>query len=487
MATQDTEGELNSLPMLGRVPFLVFLIVAGVDGEIDEKELSRFKQLLKQERYAILAALMQRCPQLPTEIFAELSTLDGKQLVAEMYGAGGAINLMLEAEVAQQLKAALNSFAKEIAQASGGLLGIFGSKISKEEQAALDLISSALSIGEESGRNEPGTNVFTAAPDNVFPVLKPAEWIAETRGKCVLHDMYGGNEIEDGEPAVAYAIDSEESIAYINLNQLGEKVSDTTIKEQALQNLRKRLSGASWEEINEEPPIPEIGAVRGLALVGDYYCSEAILLPEIMKKGHELLNSELLAVIVPQRGELFATSLSGDPKLTGGQFHFLRTVMKRFFNSTDRPISSTVWITKNGNLVGHIKGLDELVESAKNAAKQDIERDDEMLLHTTIPLKDGDGESTKLVVTVHSYEVMNRNLQHVVRAALADSCKRPLFSGNISVELAIWDKDNSMSEQQRRDDLVSMFEFLQRQATELFSPAFGKPISITYTATMMSA
>jgi hypothetical protein len=77
-----------------------------------------------------------------------LTSLTSKEV--EMSEATAAVlsvlNNSLPEDEAIKFKKSMLNIGKKVAEASGGFLGIFGSKISKEEQAALDALSNLLGV-----------------------------------------------------------------------------------------------------------------------------------------------------------------------------------------------------------------------------------------------------------------------------------------------------------------------------------------------------
>jgi hypothetical protein len=134
-------------------PVVVFGIVAGADGSIDKKEIKQFqdeliKGIVVDNRFMqqIMAEVLPVVPELLQDVLTV--KVDPKEVLENITRA---IDAKLPLKDAYEFKLALVMTGKEIAEASGGFLGMFGSKMSKEEEQALAAIS--LIIGLVPGHN----------------------------------------------------------------------------------------------------------------------------------------------------------------------------------------------------------------------------------------------------------------------------------------------------------------------------------------------
>ena len=129
-------------------PILVFALVAGADGSIDKKEIQNFqKQLLmgliveNDIMQQLMADLIPDVAKLLKEVLD--GKIDPKTTLEEIVVA---VNSNLPGEDAIAFKMSLMEIGKSIAEASGGFLGIFGSKISKEEEQTLAILAMMLGL-----------------------------------------------------------------------------------------------------------------------------------------------------------------------------------------------------------------------------------------------------------------------------------------------------------------------------------------------------
>ena len=146
---EDDDGMNFGVEVLQAAPTICFFIVSAADGKIDKKEIkSFFTEVLKFATSPnalvrdIFGATPSRFEELAKE-FMENPSLALMKLVV--------IRKLAEEHHPQQADGfctALNDMSKNIAAASGGFFG-FGSKISKEEQSALDIIQKMLSFSDK--------------------------------------------------------------------------------------------------------------------------------------------------------------------------------------------------------------------------------------------------------------------------------------------------------------------------------------------------
>ncbi|GAB3257821.1 hypothetical protein [Chitinimonas naiadis] len=147
------------LALLSLIPAVLFLMVGGIDGEIDRKEFDVFTAELAalSEVEGLLGAmsalaLAEANLNMERYLGSVLSHIDSEETtaaavlnMASMVNDGAALlEQHLDAGKAQEAKQRLFRLATAIAGASGGKLLGLGSKISPQEQAALDLIMLAL-------------------------------------------------------------------------------------------------------------------------------------------------------------------------------------------------------------------------------------------------------------------------------------------------------------------------------------------------------
>jgi tellurite resistance protein len=135
----------DDLELLARAACWAFVLVAAADGRIDTKERARLRQLLGQsDAFATrwmrdaLAHASERLDAILDALDAEPErALDDLRRVADM------AEQRLTADEAHELKHDLLAFAKAIAKASGGVLGL-GSRIDAQEERAIGRLGTLL-------------------------------------------------------------------------------------------------------------------------------------------------------------------------------------------------------------------------------------------------------------------------------------------------------------------------------------------------------
>lgn len=134
--------------VLAYAPVAVFFIVAGADGKIDNKEARAFQKEVVAGMVAE-SEIMQRSIIYTLanfeDIFAELQSqkVNMKEKLEQIIAI---LDTKTSEDEALKFKISLLTIGKSIAEASGGFLGIFGSKISKKEKQALAMLAVFLGV-----------------------------------------------------------------------------------------------------------------------------------------------------------------------------------------------------------------------------------------------------------------------------------------------------------------------------------------------------
>lgn len=145
----DTADDESVRSELAKLPTIIFFLVSMADGGVDAKEIKAFRKAMVEGSFS--SALSGS--DVAREIFHNALLCMADTLNALLDKQLDPLSALVKTPIlmrriddndAQVLKTALMDLGKSIASASGGFLGIFGSKISKEEQKALDLIETAL-------------------------------------------------------------------------------------------------------------------------------------------------------------------------------------------------------------------------------------------------------------------------------------------------------------------------------------------------------
>ena len=135
---------------LARGPVLVFLMVAGADGKVDEKEIGTFQGLVANSELApgaVFGAMLRNALGNFEQIFTEITAADAAPpvLFLELLQA-------LEAcppEEGMLARQGLYALGHAIASASGGGFMGLGSKISRSEKKALQLLQKLLAVNPD--------------------------------------------------------------------------------------------------------------------------------------------------------------------------------------------------------------------------------------------------------------------------------------------------------------------------------------------------
>ncbi len=492
MTTSTAEStQSGDLEYLSTAAPFVFLLVAAADGKVDKKELKQFSKLLADERFAMLAGAMASAgTSIEQLLMAAQQRL--KNPMVELLELRRVIDTHLSPAGAAQFKTALQSFGQAIAEASGGFFG-FGRKVDKHEAAMLKVIGTTLGVDDaaaDSQTTESASSPQDALTDELFPALKPAQWVTEARGHVAMRCIYSSDEVRDGDPVVGYVHDKPETVQFVPANVIGDEVSPEHLHEKAMENLETRLAAAvEWQELSFDPSDDRVGAISGLVLTGDYFAAEAILSPQQLKLAHEKLNSAMLMAITPQRGELFVTSLVSQEEPEPERVLFAQFAIKRFFNPEQAPIAPNVFIIRNGKIVGHIAGMDDIVESARRAAESEREQEESLLQHTARLTGNEQAVGLRIDVQARCIETMNKNLQHVIRAYVQQVVRDMNFRGAVEVFVTVEDPAcDSAGHEHVGADLTNMAQFLNSQFAALgIKAADGTPVNVRCTVEGIAA
>lgn len=146
---QETSND-SIMETLIYAPMLVFFMVAASDGNVDKKEIAEFqKELIKgilvesELLNEVLLQVVMRFEELASNIIQKKISVPEKLVDIRMV-----LDDELSPEDALSFKKSMITIGKNIAQASGGLFGMFGSKISKEEKRALSALATLLGIDD---------------------------------------------------------------------------------------------------------------------------------------------------------------------------------------------------------------------------------------------------------------------------------------------------------------------------------------------------
>lgn len=134
--------------ILSHFPAVVFLQIAAADGSIDKKEVKAFIDLLMKID-AENCRSIDLCRKVLIADFSSIleKILKDPDLIGEVTEASmEIIEEKMNSIESLKFRKFMLTIAREVASASGGFLGIFGSKIGKQEKAAIESIKSTLKL-----------------------------------------------------------------------------------------------------------------------------------------------------------------------------------------------------------------------------------------------------------------------------------------------------------------------------------------------------
>jgi len=146
-AAAGAETSAEDMKTLTRSPLLVFMLVAAADGKVDKKEMEGFQKVVMQVMATATPLLRDAMSRLLPQLDEHLQALRNVDPVEELERLTAILDSQHPQE-ARQFKEDLMGVAVQIAESSGGFLG-FGSKISKDEKAAIAGIGVVLGLISE--------------------------------------------------------------------------------------------------------------------------------------------------------------------------------------------------------------------------------------------------------------------------------------------------------------------------------------------------
>lgn len=166
----------------------------------------------------------------------------------------------------------------------------------------------------------------------LLPILREASWPhIET---VVRRRLLGANNAAGLGPWVTFGWDSPKSVARFTTADLGTRTIED-VEAEAIAGLAKR----SFE--------PRVIKPRVIGLPGEY-CSEAILLPEVMKSCARAIDCELMCVAIPKESRLMAAP-ADDVQLVGELVAWTREM---FDGAEGRRISPLPFLVRDGDVIG---------------------------------------------------------------------------------------------------------------------------------------
>lgn len=469
--SQINLGEAEQGQLLTCAAPFVFLLVAAADGNVDRKELKSFANILAHDDYQILAASMAASG-VPLDQMVDVAKSYLQNPIVGLVSLTQVIDASMDKTMAGAFKVALFGLARAVAEASGGFLGFLGNKIDKNESAVLDAIAGMFGVDRETGLLKTAAAEVSAPQsgelltDELFPALKTAEWAVSARKHVAMQSLYACDDIQSDEPVVGYVHDHPETVAFINSDSLGKGTTITELHEHAMANLERRLAGnVAWDNLSFDANVEGLGKVEGLVLGGDYFASEAILSEKILKQAHAKLDSAMLMAVVPQRGEIFVTNLISQENAEPERIIFVQFALKRFFNNEQSPVSTKVFIIRNGKIVGTVGGMDTIVEQAQQQAAAEQQQDEEALQHSGSLKGTQHGTSLHIDVNAACVATLEKNLQFVIKNYVSQVVEDASFDGEVHVKVAVSDPgfDESNDREQLDSTLSDMFAFLNNQ------------------------
>ncbi|MBX3155993.1 MAG: hypothetical protein KF773_08335 [Deltaproteobacteria bacterium] len=144
----------------------------------------------------------------------------------------------------------------------------------------------------------------------------------------------------DGLPVIVYGLDGENTFMMLRDESSGRPLDE--LRRDALANL-------ATEDVELE--LVRAGDLTLAVVSGSFYAAEKLLDPALMQRIARELDAELLAVAMPARGVLLATSA-----MQPGLAELVLLVADRYADAGGRAISPAVLLVADGDIVGFVDG-----------------------------------------------------------------------------------------------------------------------------------
>jgi hypothetical protein len=309
-----------------------------------------------------------------------------------------------------------------------------------------------------------------------LPVLKSHAWARDARSDgIVVRDLAPPDGMPDDAPRVAYAVDLGEAVVFAPTDHLPDSMSPDDLHEFALDNLRRELTGTADFRALDGDETESIGQ-RVLAYCGNYYATEAVLCPEIMREAQRELGADFLAVSMPERGQLLVTDGDADEAVL---LQFAIYALCRHHLGDAAHVSEHVFAVKDGELVGHIRGLGDIRRHIASEAAKHHAASHASVVTRFADRDDEDGTSTLCTVRGSDPATMLRQLEGRLREWAVDNRRDPERTRRIEVTFVVATEEEA-ADPELADACRNLESFLTRQFEQLDAgPHADEPYAVT--------
>lgn len=189
------------------------------------------------------------------------------------------------------------------------------------------LFSQADALGFGSMEPPKSANAY-----KIYPILKPANWQGLQYG-ALCRTM--GSPEEEPQLVIGYAYNGPENLIFLTQDQVQF-------------NSKKDIFREAYENLKTYPAtLHEVVPNKILAMEGEDFCSEKILLTSFLRELHHKLGSEKLLISIPRRKSLMVTSAMEDPELLELFMAAHKSIWEDAENE-NAPIMNMIFVIENG-------------------------------------------------------------------------------------------------------------------------------------------
>lgn len=299
----------------------------------------------------------------------------------------------------------------------------------------------------------------------LLPALKPNDWQAKEHA---IYQPLVEDQKSDYMPWLAFGYDLPHTFQFLSAKDLPEDASPHQIdlmKQAAIRNLRERP--ARWQ--TENIKLGLFKRLHILLCTDDYLAAERILDADFMHEAHERLKAEMLAVGIPRRGLLLATSAKAPEDQLK---RFGAAVSAQYHRADSPPITPLVFIVAKGQIVGLMKGMEE---SARQGVLAAAEEAGEIFCSAMITESHERGEKTLHIISGgEDLAAVVRTVQNAFIQLMEKMNDEPDFGGEVRVVLV---PELTPRMENLEQELESIEEHLEGFANEIgLTTAGGAPI-----------
>lgn len=289
--------------------------------------------------------------------------------------------------------------------------------------------------------------------DIVLPALKPYDWPHYKEVVC--RPLVSGDKLP-ALPWVVFGYDRPNTFEFLARRNFPQEITAeqlSLIEQAAIRNLKMRPVFWTRQEFN----FGGLGALEVLVCSEDFLAAERILDSSFMQQAHRQLNAEMLAVGIPRRGLMIAVNAKQSKEMVA---RFAGAISAQYHRADSAPITPTVLVVTEGNVVGAVKGMEE---AGKRMAEAEEQESSEVYISTMASVNDKTGVATLHILA--GSEHFDKMASSILRAFVGGTQKLMQRGGEFNIEVIII-PDITPDSSGLRENMAALEERLRGVAAE---------------------